>query len=984
MRKKRLLVRVGVLCLLVLLGSPAFSQLKQISGRVTDSAGQPLRGVSVVPKGRTGGTTTDQNGGFQLSVPANTKTLTFSIVGYGSKEVSADQTGFTVTLSPSNAALNEIVVIGYGTVRKKDLTGAVANVTAKDFQQGSIISPEQLIAGKVAGVTITPGSGQPGSGSTIRVRGGASLNASGDPLIVVDGVPLSSPNLQGINPADIESFSVLKDAASAAIYGSRASNGVILITTKHGKTGKPVINFTPQLSASYNPKEYPVLSAGQFRALVNANGTATQIALLGNANTDWQKQIFQTAITSDNNLSVTGNLGALPYRISGEYLSQEGVVKTDHLQREALSLNLNPRLFDNHLKIDFTVHGMNTDTRLSNGGAVGNAVSFDPTQPVNSAKSPFGGYFEWMSNDTTPMSLSNRNPVALLQQYNNHNNALRSFGNAVIDYKVHFLPELHANLNVGYDVARYNGTTKVPANAAQSYNAVPTLRGQNNKYYNGYSNKVLEFYLNYNKDLKSISSNINVVAGYGYYDDYFYNDNYASISAAGDTLPGTKPVYGNSFSQNTLESYYGRAIYTFKEKYILMGSMRTDGSSRFGPDYRWGYFPGVAFTWKAHQEKFLRDVNWLSDLNVRLSYGSTGNQDVKNDYGYLNYYSLSGNTSMVNFGNNYYNFYSPTPFAKDLKWETTATQDAGIDFGFLNNRITGSIDYYYKKTRDLLASVYVPSLTNFGNFLLRNVGNMKDEGVDFNINATVVKTRDLTWNLGFNVAYNKFTITNLTVSQDSLAKLVIDPVGGISGGTGNTIQVHSIGYSPYTFYVLQQIYDAKGKPVEGLYVDQNRDGIINQQDLVRYKTPFAPFTFGFSTGVNYKKWSFSTVLRANVGNYMYNNAASNLAVMRNVLNPVGFLQNAPSSVLNTGFQNNQFFSSYYVENASFLKMDNLSVGYDFGYLSKNAYNLRVSLNCQNVFTVTKYSGSDPEIYGGIDNVLYPRPRIVTLGASLNF
>jgi len=415
-----------------------------------------------------------------------------------------------------------------------------------------------------------------------------------------------------------------------------------------------------------------------------------------------------------------------------------------------------------------------------------------------------------------------------------------------------------------------------------------------------------------------------------------------------------------------------------------MGSVRTDGSSRFGPSYRWGVFPSGAFTWRINQENFLKNSKVISDLKLRISDGITGNQDGIGFYNYLNYYSQSGNTSQVNFGNNFYNFWSPSAYAADLKWEETETKDAGIDFGFFNNRITGSIDYYYKKTSNLLATVYVPTLTNFGNQLTRNVGNMTDEGVDLNINVAVVKNKNFTWDVGFNVAYNKFTITNLSVSQDSLAKLVNYAVGGISGGTGNTIQVHSVGYQPYSFYVLQQVYTTNGKPIEGAYVDQNRDGIINQSDLIHYKSPFAPFTFGFSTGITYKKWSFSTVLRASIGNYMYNNAASNLAVTRNVLNPVGFLQNSPSAILNTNFYNNQFFSSYYVENASFLKMDNLSVSYNVGALSNNKYRLRLSLNYQNVFTVTKYTGSDPEIYGGIDNVLYPRPRIITLGANLGF
>jgi len=867
---------------------------------------------------------------------------------------------------------------------KKELTGSISTVSSKDFQEGSITSAEQLIQGKVAGVSITPGGGQPGSGSTIRIRGGASLNASNDPLVVIDGVPLSSVNLQGINPSDIETFTVLKDAAATAIYGSRASNGVIIVTTKRGKSGKPVYNFTTQLSGSGISKEYPVLSAAQFRNFVNTNGSASQAAMMGTASTDWQKQIYQTAITTDNNLSVTGAFKNIPYRISGEYLNQTGVLKTDNLQREALSISLTPRLLDNHLKVDINVHGSNTDQRNANTGAIGNAVSFDPTQPVTSGKATFGGYYEWTTNDTTPNSLSNRNPVALLQQYNAQNHALRSFGNIQLDYKAHFLPDLHANLNLGYDVAKYTGTTQIPAYAAQSYNSVPNLRGANNQYYNGYFNKVMEFYLNYNKDIKSIKSNINAVAGTGYYDNYYHNNNYANYSASNVLEPGSTPVYPNSFSEVTLESYYGRLIYTYNSKYILMGSVRTDGSSRFGPSYRWGVFPSGAFTWRINQENFLKNSKVISDLKLRISDGITGNQDGIGFYNYLNYYSQSGNTSQVNFGNNFYNFWSPSAYAADLKWEETETKDAGIDFGFFNNRITGSIDYYYKKTSNLLATVYVPTLTNFGNQLTRNVGNMTDEGVDLNINVAVVKNKNFTWDVGFNVAYNKFTITNLSVSQDSLAKLVNYAVGGISGGTGNTIQVHSVGYQPYSFYVLQQVYTTNGKPIEGAYVDQNRDGIINQSDLIHYKSPFAPFTFGFSTGITYKKWSFSTVLRASIGNYMYNNAASNLAVTRNVLNPVGFLQNSPSAILNTNFYNNQFFSSYYVENASFLKMDNLSVSYNVGALSNNKYRLRLSLNYQNVFTVTKYTGSDPEIYGGIDNVLYPRPRIITLGANLGF
>ncbi len=983
MNFKRLIALL--LMLTVICSVTAIAQERVVTGKVTDSKdGTPLSGITIQVKGTKNATQTAADGSFKVRVDGDA-TLVVTSIGYAKQEVSASTSPITVSLVQNNAALGEVVVVGYGSVKKKDLTGSVSTVTSKDFQKGSITSPEQLIAGKVAGVSITTNGGQPGSGSVIRIRGGASLNASNDPLIVVDGVPLSSVNLQGINPDDIETFTVLKDASSTAIYGSRASNGVILITTKHGKSGKPVVNFSTQLSAAYIPKEFPVLSSAQFRTIINSQGTATQKGLLGASSTDWQKEIYQTAVTTDNNLSISGSFKNLPYRVSGEYLNQTGILKTDNLRREVLSINLSPKFFDNHLKVEINVHGASTDSRSANTGAIGNAVSFDPTQSVYSTTNKhFGGYFEWTTNDTTPNSLSNRNPVALLNQYDNENHALRSFGNLQLDYKFHFLPELHANANLGYDVAKYNGTTVVTADAAQSFNAVPTLRGQNNQYYNNYTNKVGEFYLNYVKDIQSIKSNINAVAGMGYYDNYNYYKNYASISAANDTLPNSAPIYPSSFTESTLESYYSRLIFTIDNKYVLMGSVRTDGSSKFAKNNRWGVFPSGAFTWKAKQENFFKNISVISDLKLRIGYGVTGNQDGIGLYSYLNSYSQGGNSSQVNFGNNYYHSWTPSAYAADLKWEQTATTDAGIDFAFLSNRITGSIDYYYKKTQDLLATVFIPTLTNFGNQVTRNVGNMTDEGVDFVINATPIVNKNFTWDIGFNVAYNKFNITNLTVSKDSLAKFVNYNVGSISGGTGNTIQVQSVNYNPNTFYVLQQVYGKDGKPIEGAYVDQNRDGIINPSDLIHYKSPFAPFSFGFTTSLSYQKWTLSTVLRASVGNYMYNNVASNNAVVRNILNPSGFLQNAPSSVLNTNFYNNQFFSSYYVENASFLKMDNLGLSYNVGYLSKQSYNLRLSLNCQNVFTVTKYTGSDPEIYGGIDNVLYPRPRTITLGANLSF
>ncbi len=999
MNLKRLLI-ILVLPLLFL-SAQALAQGKLVTGKITDSKTlQPLSGVSILIKGSKIGTQTQNDGTFSLNVPASADSLIISSIGYAPKVVSVNSGNFSVSLDPTSTSLNEVVVIGYGTTRKKDLTGSVATVGTKDFQKGAITTPEQLITGKIAGVTITSNGGAPGSGSVIRIRGGASLTASNDPLIVVDGVPLSDGvngnggSLAGaanplslINPNDIETITVLKDAAATAIYGSRASNGVILITTKHGKSGKPVLNVSTQIGVSNLPKEYPVLSAAQFRDYVNNHGNSAQIALLGNANTDWQKQIYQSAITSDNNLSLSGSIKNMPYRVSGEYLDQDGILKTDNLKRYSVGLNLSPRFFKNSLKVDINLHGAITNTRFANQGAIGNALTFDPTQPVMVSGSKFGGYYEWLgASDSTLNNNSNRNPVAMLQQNNSTSHVERSFGNIQLDYALPYISGLHANLNLGYDVGKGNGNTFVPADAAQSYNnSIDSLRGYNTPYLQKYTNKTGEFYLSYNKTIPSIKSNINAVAGYGYYDNYTQNYSYTQLSATNairTDIANNPPLYFYSPTDYTLISYYGRLIYTYDEKYILMGSIRTDGSSRFSPNNRWGTFPSAAFTWKINQEDFLKNSNALSQLNLRLSYGETGNQDGIGLYGYIPTYYLSTPGSLYPFGGTYYNMYTPSPYISNLKWETTTTYDAGFDYGFLKNRINGSIDYYYKKTKDLLANVSIPAGSNFSNKETTNIGNMTDQGIDFNINLVPVRNKNWDWELGFNASYNKFEITNLTLVPDP--NFIGNQTGGISGGTGNTVQIDAVGSAPNTFYLYQQIYDAKGQPIEGLYVDQNRDGIINQNDLVKNKSPFPSWTLGLSNSVTYQKWSMNFVMRANIGNYMYNNTASGLAVTRSILNPNNFLENAPSSVLSSSFSNNQYFSNYYLENASFLRMDNIGISYNYGSLSrKGSTNLRISANCQNVFVITKYTGVDPEIYGGIDNGFYPRPRTFTLELNLS-
>lgn len=973
---------------LLLFGLSAMAQNREVKGTVTDAkTGSPLPGVTVFIKGTNTGTATNANGVFILHASQGADSLVVSYIGYATQEVPIKSGNMRIAMELSQASLNEVVVIGYGTQQQKDITGSIATVNAKNFQKGAITSPDQLIAGKISGVSVTSNGGEPGAGSTIRIRGLASLNGNNNPLIVIDGVPLSGNGVDGvanplslINPDDIASITVLKDAASAAIYGSRASSGVILITTKKGTTQKPRFDFSTQLSVSKLIKEVPVLSPSQFRAYVKQYGTPAQIAMMGNANTNWQDQIYQSALTTNSNFSVSGSLKNMPYRISVGYLGQQGILKTDNLKRTTATISLNPVFLNGHLNVSLNVTGALSQSRFANQGAIGSAVSFDPTQPVFEKGSPYGGYWEW-TNASGLMSLGTRNPVALLEQNYNLSHANRSFGDLKFDYSIPMLPDLHVIWNLGYDASQGKGTVMVPPDAAQDWNSNPPNHGYNSRYLQKTWNTVSEVSLNYNKDIKAIKSNINAVAGYGFYNNLSTNFNYASFDSKGDTIPGTAPVFPFDKPENTLISYYGRLIYTYNDKYILMGSLRTDGSSRFAPDVRWGVFPAASVGWRINKEAFLENSKVVSNLKLRASYGVTGNQDGIGNYGYLPDYYLSTVNSEYQLGNKFYSMYTPAPFNAGLTWEQTASSDVGIDYGFLDGRITGSIDYYFKKTKNLLDNITIPVGTNFTNVLLTNIGTMTSKGFEFSINAIPVQNKMITWNVSFNMAYNKSTITRLrTVNNSTFAG---DATGGISGATGQTIQIQSVGYSPQSFYVYKQVYNPKTEmPIEGLYEDMNRDGVINSNDEYRYKTPFPPFVYGFSTSLSYKKWTISTVLRANVGNYMYNNVAANLGVERGILNPIGILDNSTPDIYKTGFFNNQYQSDYYIQNASFLKMDNLGISYEL--MTGNKLPLTISVNCQNVFTVTKYEGINPEIYGGIDNTLYPVPRIYTLGVNVGF
>ena len=963
----------------VLMLSSAFAQIT-VNGTITSEDQQPLIGATVLVKGTTTGAVTDLDGKFTLQVPDQNAVLVIGYTGFAEQQITVGtQTQLNIMLKVDIQRLNELVVVGYGSQKKRDVTGSVTNISEKDFIKGNIATPEQLVNGKIAGVQITSNGGAPGAGSRIRIRGGSSLNANNDPLIVIDGVPLDNTGVSGaanplsfINPNDIENFTILKDASATAIYGSRASNGVILITTKKGKAGdKMRINFSSVLSSSAKSGVIDVLSADEFRAIVNERGTAAQKALLGESSTNWQDQIYQTAFSHDNNLSLTGSLKDLPYRASVGFMDQNGILKTSNMNRLSGSLGINPSFFDKHLKVDVNLKGTSINNRFANQGAIGSAVVFDPTQPIQNGSNTLGGYFEFLDPATkNPNTLAPRNPLALLNQRSDESTVGRIIGNVVLDYKFHFLPELRANLNVGLDRSNSEGNINVPAGMGQFF----SRGGQVANYTQNKNNKTFEFYLNYVREFGA--NRIDLMGGYSY-QDFIRESTDLDKNQQGE-------VFNDVFfkTQNTLVSFYTRLNYALKERYLLTFTLRRDGSSRFSPDTRWGTFPSAAFAWKINEEGFMKGNNLFSNLKLRLGYGVTGQQDVGSDYPYLSRYTPSEPTAQYQFGNDFFATLRPEGYDANIKWEQTETLNAGIDWAIRSGRVSGAIDVYSRKTKDLLSVIPVPAGSNLTNQILTNVGNIENSGVEFTLNTRLIEKEDLSWDFGFNVTFNQNEVTNLTKVPNPNYQGV--QVGGISGGVGNTVQIHTVGFPTFSYFLNQQVYNEEGKPVEGLYADLNGDGLVNLDDRYRYKQADPRLYLGINSQINYKDFSLSFVLRANFDNYVYNNVLSNNGTFRGLTGTNNFLLNLSPNVLQTGFANNQYFSDYYVENGSFLRLDNLTLGYNLKGLLGGTSNTQISLIGQNLFTITKYSGLDPEVAGGIDNNIYPRPRILSFGLNVSF
>ena len=989
--------RVTVLLLGLLLTVGTFAQQIAVKGKVVDDTGLEVIGASVRVVGQTGvAAVTDVDGNFTLNAPQGSN-LEISYIGYLTQVVSA-RPNLVVTLQSDDKLLNEVVVIGYGQVKKSDLTGSITALGADKLVKGAVTSATDMLVGQAAGVSVITDGGAPGAGATIRIRGGSSMSASNNPLIVIDGVPVDDGGINGmanplsaIHPNDIETFTILKDASATAIYGSRASNGVIIITTKKGQGGKIKVGYSGNVKISTRANEVDVMNADEFRRFVSSKFDAgsAQVLALGTANTDWQKEVFRTAVSTDHNVNVSGALPNMPYRVSVGYTDENGIIKTSNMQRLTGAVSLNPQLFDKHLNVQLNVKGIYNTNRFAETGAVGMATQFDPTQPVYMNGSDFGnGYFMYLNAaNGLPVDIGLANPVSILDSKSDKSTVYRSIGNAQFDYKFHFLPELRANLNLGYDVSKGEGDVIITDNSPMTWcqGNYKTGFGENRKYYQLKRNTLLEFYLNYNKTFGI--HNVDVMGGYSW--QHFYKSDWTKYPYSEKFANEKGTSYYKDMEENKTENYlvsfFGRMNYTLLDRYLLTFTLRDDGSSRFSKKNRWGLFPSVALAWRINDEAFMKNVKAISNLKLRLGYGVTGQQNLNNgDYPYMARYSYSKAGASYYFGDTRFQLIAPQAYDENLKWEETTTYNVGLDFGFLNNKITGTLDYYYRKTDNLLNTVAAPAGTNFTNELLTNVGTLVNKGVDLSLTAHPITTKDWHWTISYNVSYNKNEITKLTFNDDPSYKGVIH--GGIDGATGYKIQINAVNHPYNSFYVFEQMYDVNGKPIEGAYVDQNGDNKINDDDLIAYKKSAPDVYMGLSNQLAYKNWDLSFAVRASIGNYVYNNVQSNREAWNGsqMYDQSGFLKNRLTSAWDHDFGTGQYRSSYYVQKASFVRMDNITLGYTFNKLFNEQQSARVYFTVQNPFVITNYSGLDPEISGeGIDNNIYPRPRSFMLGVSLN-
>ena len=959
---------------------------RKVTGQIIDENGEPLIGVTITANGMQGGAITDFDGNFVLTdVPENVKALHVSYIGYEEKDIAIGNGSMKIKMVPDNKQLDDVVVIGYGTVKKNDLTGSVSAIKPDEFNKGAQSSAQDALVGKVAGVNVVSSSGAPGSGSTIRIRSGASLSASNDPLIVIDGVPVDNSSIEGgsnliggINPNDIETFTVLKDASATAIYGSRASNGVIVITTKKGTKGAPKFNYTANFSVGSTAKRLKVLSADEFRAFVPTVSGVPSNAVLGEYNTDWQDEIYRTAFGMDHNISMSGNINKkAPVRVSLGYTNQSGIIKTNSYKRYTFDGGISPKFLKDHLSLNVNLKASMEDNVRVDESVVGNALSYDPTRPVRTGSTtastdPGLGYFIWM-NGNSPMAIQTDNPVAQLNLQDMNNKLYRSIGNVSVNYKVHGFEDLQFNMNMGYDVLESKYSKDVPQFAGMMYTENKkdgTGLDFNSKQYK--TNTLLDIYANYQHTFAE-KHDFSAMAGYGW-QHFWKKYNETTLSPEGTELFSPK----HAKSEYYLLSLYGRLNYTYDNKYMVTATLRSDASSRFAKGNRYGYFPSVALGWKISEEKFLKDNKVLTNLKLRLSYGQTGQQDIINDYPYMTTFSVSYPESSYLFGDKWYNTYRPNGYDRDIKWETTETWNAGLDYGFLNNRIYGTIDVYKRHTKDLLNTIPVISGVNYSAVLTTNIGEMDNKGVEFSINAVPVQTKDFSWSVGLNYTWNDSKITKLN-TVDTEGSYV--ETGAIST-TGKFVECFMVGKRPYTFYLAKQAYDENGKPMEGKYVQP--DGSIDTKETRFASRCALPKSYlGFNTQFTYKNWELGITGHGSFGNYIYNYVKAD-QYQQQVYSDQGNFSNILKYTADNGFQQQQLYTDHFLEKGDFFRIDNITLGYTFPKLWNSSSSLRLSAAVQNVCVITGYSGLDPEIYNGIDRNVYPRPRTFSITANLNF